>query len=205
MIRVLVVDGSALGRAGAQALMSSEADLAVVGQAEGGREGLSRYRELRPDVVLTELRLRDVDGVELTRLLRAEDPSARVLVLTHLVGDENVFQALRAGALGYADKEIASNELIRAIRAVASGGRFLAPGIAEHLAVRVVAAPLSPREVEVLQHLARGWTNPRIGEALGLSRKTVSVYVSQVLAKLDAKTRTEAVAVGIRRGIIRQS
>ena len=204
-IRILIVDDSPLTRAGAAALLSSQSDLVVAGQAENAADALRLYRELRPDVVLTDLRMPGIDGVELTRLLRSEAPDAHVLVLTHYVGDENVFQALRAGALGYVHKEIQGAELMRAVRAVAAGARFLPAGIAEELAQRVIAPSLSPRENEVLNKLALGLTNPQIAEELGLSRKTVSIYVSHVLAKLEVKTRTEAVSVGIRRGIVRQT
>ncbi len=202
-VRVLIVDDSSITRAGVAALLVGEPGIEVIGQADGGRMGLALCRQLHPDVVVTDLRMPDIDGVQLTALLLAEERPPRVLVLTHYDGDETVFRALKAGALGYVPKDIPGNELVIAIRKVAAGERFMPPEIGAQLARRAMGSSLSPREVEVLSRLADGLTNPQIAQELNLARKTVAMYVSQILEKLEARTRTEAVSVGIRRGIIR--
>lgn len=203
-IRVLIVDDSPIARAGVRALLAGESGLMVIGEAPDGGLALRLYRELSPDVVVVDLNMPEVNGVALTRLLCAEPTPGRVLILTHYDGDETVFQALRAGALGYVPKDISGHDLVQAIHKVASGERFMPPDISAQLARRALAPQLTPREVEVLEKMAEGLTNPQIAVALNLSRKTVSMYVSQILEKLDARTRTEAVSVGTRRGIVNQ-
>ena len=144
-----------------------------------------------------------IDGVELTRLLVAEDPRARVLMLTHFDGDEVVFQALKAGAMGYLPKDIPGPDLVNAIRHVTAGKRYMPPEISAQLARRAIEPSLSPREVEILDKLADGLTNPEIASNMNLARRTVAMYVSNILEKFNAATRTEAVSVGIKRGVIR--
>lgn len=201
-IRVMVVDDSTITRAGVGLLLSSEPDIDVVATVSDARQALDCYPTLLPDLVITDLRMPEVDGVELTRLLAAHKPPAKVLLLTHYDGDENVFGAYRAGAAGYLSKEISGPDLVGAVRAVAAGNRVFPAGIAEQLARRAMSPSLSPREIEVLAKLSEGLTNPEIALAMSLSRRTVSMYVSHILGKLEARTRTEAVSVAIRRGLV---
>jgi two-component system NarL family response regulator len=201
-IRVLVVEDNLIARLGTVTLIGTEPGLEVVGEVADAAEALAAYRRLRPDVVVTDLRMPGLDGVGLTALLVKETPPARVLVLTYYEGEENVFQAQRAGALGYLGKESHASELIPAIRAVAAGRRYLPAEIAAQLVDRAMRPGLSPREKRVLELIQRGLSNRAVAEELGVAEPTVATHVAQILKKLGVRNRTEAVAAAIERGIL---
>jgi DNA-binding NarL/FixJ family response regulator len=173
-----------------------------VGQAATGEEGLREFREHRPDVTLLDLRLPDIGGVEVLRAIRAEAPEARVVILTTFEGDVEIQRALEAGARGYLLKTMPPGELVEAIRQVHAGKKRIPPAVAAQLAEHVSDEALTPREIEVLRHIAQGNRNKDIGERLFISEETVKVHVKHVMDKLGASDRTEAVAIAIRRGII---
>jgi DNA-binding NarL/FixJ family response regulator len=201
-IRVLSVDDHPLLRQGIGALVSAQPDMVMVGQAATGEEGLREFREHRPDVTLLDLRLPDIGGVEVLRAIRAEAPEARVVILTTFEGDVEIQRALEAGARGYLLKTMPPGELVEAIRQVHAGKKRIPPAVAAQLAEHVSDEALTPREIEVLRHIAQGNRNKDIGERLFISEETVKVHVKHVMDKLGASDRTEAVAIAIRRGII---
>jgi DNA-binding NarL/FixJ family response regulator len=201
-IRVLSVDDHPLLRQGIGALVSAQPDMVMVGQAATGEEGLREFREHRPDVTLLDLRLPDIGGVEVLRAIRAEAPEARVVILTTFEGDVEIQRALEAGARGYLLKTMPPGELVEGIRQVHAGKKRIPPAVAAQLAEHVSDEALTPREIEVLRHIAQGNRNKDIGERLFISEETVKVHVKHVMDKLGASDRTEAVAIAIRRGII---
>lgn len=204
-IRVLVVDDQALFREGVVTLLSAHADVEVVGEAEDGRQALEMVARLRPAVVLMDLRMPVLDGVAATREIVQLHPGSRVIVLTTFDDDDEVFDALRAGAAGYLLKDVSSEKLAEAIRVAARGESFLQPSIASKVlaelnrrparptrADRALLEPLSERELEVLRHLARGASNREIAARVYLAEGTVKNYVSSILGKLGAPDRTAA-------------
>lgn len=193
MIRVLVVDDHPLFRTGLASLLDTVPDVEVVGAAGDGEEAVARAVELRPDVVLMDLNLPRTPGLEATRRIVAAAPECAVLVLTMLADDASVVAAMRVGARGYLLKEAEQDEVLAAIRTVAAGGAVVGPGVAAHLLDRPSGAALTGRESEVLALLARGASNAEIARELGLSLKTVQNHVSNVLAKLQVRDRTQAV------------
>jgi two-component system NarL family response regulator len=201
-IRILVVEDNLITRLGIVTLLRTDPRMDVVGEAAGGEEAVAEYRRLRPAVVLMDLKMPGTDGVAATAALMREVPPARVLVLSHYDGDEDIFQALRAGALGYVTKELRGGELLTAIETVARGERHLPAELAARLAERETMPALTARERDVLPLLAAGLANREIARALGVAEKTVAIHVGNVLAKLGAKSRTEAVAIARRRGFV---
>jgi DNA-binding NarL/FixJ family response regulator len=214
-IRVLVVDDQELVRAGFMMILSSQDDIEVVGQAGDGAEALDEARRLRPDVVLMDIRMPRMDGLEATRILKAEaDIDARVLILTTFDPDEYVYQALRAGASGFVLKDIPPQDLLTAVRVVAKGEALLAPSITQRL-IAEFAERLSPtqqaeelerltdREAEVLRLMARGLSNSEVAERLYLSPTTVKSHVAGVLAKLGLRDRVQAVVFAYENGVVR--
>ncbi|HSL84318.1 MAG TPA: response regulator transcription factor [Thermoanaerobaculia bacterium] len=204
-IRVLVVDDQALFREGVVTLLSAHGDVEVVGEAENGRQALEMVARLRPAVVLMDLRMPVLDGVSATREIVQRHPGCRVIVLTTFDDDDEVFDALRAGAAGYLLKDVSSEKLAEAIRVAARGESFLQPSIASKVlaelnrrparptrADRALLEPLSERELEVLRHLARGASNREIAARVYLAEGTVKNYVSSILGKLGAPDRTAA-------------
>jgi DNA-binding NarL/FixJ family response regulator len=201
-IRVLVVDDQALFREALAALLSVQAGIDVVGEAANGREAVVAATRLEPDVVLMDLRMPVLDGVGATRQLRADRPAVRVLALTTFDGDEEVFAALRAGAVGYLLKDATTQRLVDAVVAADRGESVLAPSVAAKLVARVAALPeppaqalvdpLTERELDVLRQLSRGASNREIARALFLTEGTVKNHVSSILAKLGARDRTQA-------------
>lgn len=198
-VRVLVADDHPIVRGGLIALLNTLPGLVVVGQAGTGRHAVTLTRRHRPDVVVMDLRMPDLDGVEATRVIRAELPDTAVLVLTMFHEDALVAAALAAGARGYLLKGAGSDEIDRAVRAVAGGEAIFSRQVADQVLSRVAAPPvdalagLTPRERDVLDLVARGWGNATIAGRLGLSPKTVGNHVSALFAKLGVATRVEAV------------
>ena len=216
MIRIVLVDDQELVRTGLRALAERDGDIEVVGEASDGRTGLSRVRELRPDVVLMDLRMPQLDGIAATARITA-DPAldaVRVVVLTTFDEDEDVLAAIRAGAAGYLLKDVAPSALREAVRVVAGGDSLLSPAVTttvlaqlgERLASRVspgLLDGLTPREREVLALVGRGMSNDEIGAALFLSPATARTYVSRLLAKLAARDRSRLVVLAYESGLVR--
>jgi len=202
-IRVLVVDDHPVVRKGLASMLDSQNGIAVVGTVASGGEALSCLGSARPDVVLMDLRMPEMDGVDAIIALLAARPHTKILVLTNYQMDEDIFNALQAGALGYLLKSAPQEEIVHAIHTVHQGKRCIPPTIAAKLAGRFSHSVLSPREVEVLQFVANGLTNKEIGSILHISDKTARNHVISLLAKLEARDRTEAVTIGIRKGLIR--
>ncbi|MCU0270643.1 MAG: response regulator transcription factor [Acidimicrobiales bacterium] len=216
-IRVLVVDDQALVRTGFAMILSAEADLEVVGDAADGLEAVARTRELRPDVVLMDIRMPNLDGVEATRRLAGpgvEDP-ARVLVLTTFDLDDYVYAALQAGASGFLLKDAPPEELVHAIRVVAGGDALIDPSVTRRLIEQFARsrpgapappppglAELTEREVEVLRALARGLSNAEIAAELYVSETTVKTHVGHILTKLGLRDRVQAVVVAYESGLV---
>jgi two-component system, NarL family, response regulator len=201
-IRVLVVDDHPMIRAGLTATIEPEPDMTVVGSASTGREGLELYRQHQPDVMLIDLKMPEMGGVEAIRTIRAEFPSAKIIVVSTYQGDEDIYRALEAGAVTYLLKDTLAERMIGVIREVAQGGRPIPPEVAERLTGRMFQPALTNRETEVLQLIARGMRNKEIAAELNISDETAQGHVKNILAKLSVHDRTEAVAVAIRRGIV---
>jgi two-component system NarL family response regulator len=199
---VLVVEDNFYTRLGTVAFLERQVDIEVVGQVADGRAALAAFAELRPDVVVVDLRMPGMDGVQVVAALIARDSDARMLVLTHYVGEEDVFQALKAGARGYLTKESSGDELLAALRAVHAGERFLPSEILACISNRENLPELTRREQQVLIEIADGASNRETAAALGISERTVGVYVSSILSKLGARSRTEAISLAARRGLL---
>ena len=201
-VRVLVVDDHALFRQGVAALLASEPEIELAGEAANGAEALQLIRHLRPDVVLLDLQMPGMGGLEVMERLRQETPRAKIVVLTTYEGDVQAVRALRAGASGYLLKSSLRRELIDAITAVAAGRRYVLAEVAQDIAVHAAEDPLTPREVQVLEIVASGKGNKAIAREMGVSEDTVKAQLRSLFAKLDVTDRTAAVMVGLRRGII---
>ncbi len=204
-IRILIVDDQRILREGLRTLLELEGDLAVAAEAEDGQAALEQYETLRPDVVLMDIRMPRLDGVEATRRLCQRWPEARVIILTTFDDDAYVFDGLRAGALGYLLKDVSGRELAEAIRKVAAGGALIEPSVARKVlaefarlaeparpAVEQLPEPLSERELEILRLLAAGASNRQIAGQLFLAEGTVKNYISAILDKLGVSDRTQA-------------
>jgi len=202
-IRILTADDHHLIRAGVSSFLATEPGLEVVAEAANGEEALEKYREVQPDVVLMDLSMPVMDGLEATRAILAEFPDARIVVLTTYAGDEDIHRALEAGAMGYLVKDMLAAEVLKVIRSVMAGRRGIPPVVAAKLAEHTPRIALTPRETEVICLMASGLTNAQIAERIGRTEETVKVHVKNILQKLDVRDRTEAVAVAARRGFIR--
>ena len=202
-IRVLVVDDHPVVRRGLHSMLDGESGISVVGMACSGEEGILLTEELNPDVVLLDLRMPDMGGVDVIVALRASRPETKILVLTNYQLDEDVFKALEAGALGYMLKSTSQEELVDAIHTVGKGKRRIPTVLAMRLAERVGRASLTTREKEVLELVVEGLKNKEIARKLYISNITARNHVVSLLSKLDAKDRTEAATIAIRRGLVR--
>ena len=207
-IRVLVVDDHAIVRKGICALLATEQGIEVVGEAKEGQEAVSKTLRLRPEVVLMDLVMPGMDGLEAIRHILADQPEVRILVLTSFAGDEKVFAAIRAGALGYLLKDSGPEELVQAIKQVHGGQSSLHPAIARRLlqelahgSGRAKAETLTEREIEVLRLVAKGQSNDEIARQLAISEATVRTHVSNILAKLSLDSRTQAALYALREGL----
>jgi DNA-binding NarL/FixJ family response regulator len=202
LIRIMTVDDHPIYRGGLAALIGAYRDFQLIAEASNGREALERFREHRPDVTLMDLSMPVMGGVDAISAIVAEDPDARIIALTTWDGDSDIHRALEAGARGYLLKDVVSEEVASAIRQVYAGGRAISGDVAQQLAAFTPRIDLTDREVEVLGHMASGLANKQIAAALGRSEATVKVHVLHILQKLDAADRTEAVTIGLKRGII---
>ena len=202
-IRILLVDDHGIMREGLAAVLSRDEGLDVVGQAGTGESAMQQFRELAPDVCIVDLRMTPMDGVEITEAMRQLNPAARVILLTTYDTDEEVFRGLRAGAASYLLKDVDSARLIDTIRAVHAGRKAISPEIAAKLAEHVASDALTARQQEVLNCLAQGMSNIEIGRTLFISDGTVKAHVKAILQKLDARDRTQAITIAIKRGLVR--
>ena len=203
-IRILIAEDHAVVRDGLASVLEFERDIKVAGQAKNGKEAVARFRELKPDIVLMDLAMPEMDGVQAITAIREEFTEARILVLTTYDGDENVFRALESGAKGYLLKDCSTADLLAAIRKVHSGGTHVSERAAAQLAERTMkGASLSPREIEVLKLIADGKSNKEIASLLFISEGTVKTHVISIHEKLGVTGRTESVVTAIKRGILR--
>ncbi|MBA2376480.1 MAG: response regulator transcription factor [Actinomycetota bacterium] len=204
-IKILVADDHPMLREGLVAVLSTREDFEVVGEAKNGREAVERVKSLSPDVVLLDLEMPEMDGVEALETLQKEGVETKALVFTAYDTDERILGAIRAGAKGYLLKGSARKDIFGAIEAVAAGGSLLAPDITSRLLTHMRNGPLetlTPRESEVLKLIAKGMPNREIAAELFISERTVKFHVSSLLAKLEAENRTEAVAVARERKLL---
>lgn len=203
--KILLVDDQRLMRDGLRTLLELETDLEVIGEAETGSEALVSYAALKPDVVLMDIRMPQMDGVEATKQLMQSDPTAKIIILTTFDDNEYIFEGLRAGALGYLLKDVSGHELAEAIRTISAGGSMIEPSVARKVIAEFarlapmtiktrdkLIEPLSEREIEILQLLSQGMTNKEIASRLFLAEGTVKNYVTSILQKINARDRTDA-------------
>jgi DNA-binding NarL/FixJ family response regulator len=195
------VEDHPIMRMGIAAIIDAQPDMKVCGQAESGTDAVRLFRQNRADVILMDLRLPGMSGLDALRAIRRYDPSARCVVLTTYEGDEDIHQALEAGAAGYLIKAMSHDTLVDALRKVYSGTRFLPAPVAQSLAMRTPNSDLSPREREVLSLMVHGKSNKDIGAALKITEATVKCHVSVILERLGVTDRTQAVIAALQRGL----
>jgi DNA-binding NarL/FixJ family response regulator len=202
-VRIVVADDHLVYRIGIRNLLGSEAGFHVIGEASDGVQAIELYHSLRPDVLLLDLRMPRQNGIEVVQSIRRDDPKARILVVTSYQTEEEIFQVLQAGALGYVLKDVGRDTLVEAVRSVSSGARWISPAIQRQFTDRAVRQQLTARELEVLRLLARGLTNREIANVYGISANTVKNHLNSLMAKLEVADRTEAVSFCLARGIVR--
>lgn len=200
--RLLLVDDHFVVRMGLAGSLDAEHDLKVVAECGNGEQAVEAYRDQRPNVVVMDWRLPGMTGVQATAAIRAEFPDARIVILSNYDGEDDIHQAVQAGAMAYLPKSVEREELLAAIRSVAAGGAYFPPAIAARLAARRNRPELSPREMDVLRQVVRGASNKEIARSLGIAEITVKLHVSKLLEKLDVADRTQAATTAIQRGIV---
>jgi len=203
VIRVLIADDHQVVREGLVAMIGREPDMAVVAEAGNGRQAVEQFASHRPDVVLMDLRMPELDGVAAITAIREKNPEVRIIVLTTFDGDEDIYRGLRAGAKAYLLKDAAGDELLECIRNVNRGKMCVPPTIAAKLAGRLSGSELTARELEVMKLMADGRSNREIALSLTITEGTVKAHVNNILNKMNVNGRTEAVTLAIKRGIVR--
>ena len=202
VIRILIADDHTVVRDGLAAILRQQADMNVVAEIGDGRQAVEQWKKHRPDVTLMDLRMPALDGVNAIYEIRAAEPNARIIILTTFDGDEDIYRGMRAGAKSYLLKDARREELFQCIREVHAGRTFLPPAVAAKLAERLPAEELTPRELEVLRLLSEGKPNKLIGANLAITEVTVKSHVQSLFRKLNVLSRTEAIAVANRRGLL---
>lgn len=202
VIKVMVVDDHPLVRVGIATVVNQQPDMTIAAEAESGPRALELFRQHRPDVVLMDLRLHGDSGIRITKTIRAEFPDARILVISNYDGDEDIHQALAAGAMGYLFKSVVEDELVDAIRETNAGRSYLPQGVAARLSENRSDAQLTRREDEILDLLGKGLGNRELGQVLGVSEDTIKTHLKSLFRKLEVSDRAEAVREGLRRGFI---
>jgi DNA-binding NarL/FixJ family response regulator len=200
--RILIVDDHPVVRAGLTSMLSTQAGMDVIGNASGGREALALLGEITPDVILIDLRMPGMSGLETMRAINLLQDPPRIIVLTSFETDEDVYQAVEAGAHGYVLKSASQDELVTAIRRVCAGGRYFPAHIATQLTNRMARSSLTPRERQILQLVAKGLTNKEIGRVFGISDNTARNHVNNIIEKLEVSDRTEAATIAMRQGLL---
>ncbi len=201
-IRIIVIDDQAVVRQGFVSLINTVPDMEVVAEGTNGQQAVELYREHQPDIVLMDLRMPVMGGVEAIKAIKREFPAARLIVLTTFDGDEDIYRSLQAGAQGYLLKDMFFEELEDAIRSVRAGGRRIPGVVAERLAERVGGSDLTARELEVLGQIVRGRSNKEIAAAFRISEATVKSHINSILSKLGVADRTQAATTALQRGIV---
>jgi two-component system NarL family response regulator len=201
-IRVLIVDDHYVVRVGLSAMIETQKDMTVVAKAENGRAAIDLYEQHHPDVVVMDLRLPGMSGLEATVAIRERHPTARIVVLTTYDGDEDIYRAFEAGAMAYLLKDSLHSELLDIIRRAHAGERYVPEAVAQRLTERVARVKLTPREIEILERIAKGMSNREIAAALAISESTVNVHVSNITTKLGVSNRTQVIIAAHKRGII---
>lgn len=202
-IRVVLADDHPVVRDGLAAILNQQSDMQVVGEAGDGEEALTLYQSLKPDVLVLDLRMPKLDGVTVVQRVMESEPGARVLIMTTYDGDEDIFRSLSQGAKGYILKDAPRQEILTAIRAVSEDRTYTSSSVATKALQRMVKPSLTQRELDVLQLLAEGRSNKDIARRLDITEGTAKTHVKSILTKLDAISRTEAVTVAHRRGLVR--
>lgn len=202
-LRIVVAEDHALMRVGLATILNAEPDMQVIAEAETGGQAVALYKQHQPEVMLVDLLMPELSGVEITQAVRSEFPRARIVLLTGSDTNEDIYRALKAGAQAYLWKSIRPAELVQALRDVAAGRRVVPAAVAQKLAERLPQSDLTPRELDVLRLIVRGLANKEIATELRLSETTVKTHVANLLAKLDVEDRTQAATAALQRGIVR--
>ena len=202
LIRILAADDHPLLRSGIGALITTQPDMQLVGEASNGREAVQLHRQLNPDVTLMDLQMPDMSGLDAIIAIRSEQPAARIIVLTTFSGDVLAQRALKAGAQAYVLKSLVRTEILNTIRVVHGGEKQVQPDVAAEMAKHTASAALTARELEVLKLVAAGCANKVISARLDINEETTKTHIKNILAKLGARDRTHAVSLGLKRGVI---
>jgi DNA-binding NarL/FixJ family response regulator len=201
-ISVLLIEDHFLARMALHSVLATHPQISIVGEASDGEAGIALYRQHRPDVVVLDLRLPRISGFDVIIQLRKEFATARIVILSNYQGSEDIYRAVRSGAMAYLTKDASGEEVLNAIQSVHRGLRYLPHGALDRLAERMPSVELTPREVEVLTCITQGRSNREIGEELGIAEKTVRIHVSSLLEKMGARDRTQATIYALQRGLV---